>query len=205
MASFRRADLRKILGDAYTDEIGNELVSLHLGVVDPLKDDLEKYKADAEKVPGLTKEIESLKGGEDWKAKYEKEKADHDAYRAQVAKDADIAKVRAAYRSVLIEEKISEQTIDSILNATDFSGIKLTADGKIENLEQVKNDINSKWGGFKVTTTPQGARVDNPPNNNGNTAKKTMEEIYARDEHGRYKLSTEERQKALQENLQKGS
>lgn len=191
MASFRRADLRKILGEAYTDEIGNELVSLHLGVVDPLKDDLEKFKADAEKVPALTKEIESLKGGEDWKAKYEKEKADHDAYKAQVAKDADIAKVREAYRSVLIEEKISEQTIDSILNATDFSEMKLTADGKIDNLEQVKKVIDSKWGGFRVSTTPEGARVSNPPR--VGKATKTKDEIMAIEDDN-------ERQAAIAEN-----
>ena len=50
MAKFTRAEIRNILGDACTEEIENRLVALHLGVVDPLKDDLTKYKADAEKL-----------------------------------------------------------------------------------------------------------------------------------------------------------
>lgn len=45
MAKFTRTEIRAILGEACTDEIENKLVALHLGVIDPLKDDLQKYKA----------------------------------------------------------------------------------------------------------------------------------------------------------------
>ena len=44
MPKFTRSDIRKILGEACTDEIENNLIALHLGVVDPLKDDLERQK-----------------------------------------------------------------------------------------------------------------------------------------------------------------
>ena len=53
MAKFTRAEIRRIIGEACTDEIENNLVALHLGVVDPLKDDVAKYKAEAEKLPGV--------------------------------------------------------------------------------------------------------------------------------------------------------
>ena len=55
MAKFTRAEIRKIIGENCTDEIENQLVALHLGVVDPLKDDVTRYKADAEKLPGVQK------------------------------------------------------------------------------------------------------------------------------------------------------
>ena len=48
---FTRAEIRNILGDAHTDEIENALVALHIGVVDPLKDERDRYKAEAEKLP----------------------------------------------------------------------------------------------------------------------------------------------------------
>ena len=46
MAKFTRADLRRILGEAHTEDIENQIVALHLGVVDPLKDQIATYKND---------------------------------------------------------------------------------------------------------------------------------------------------------------
>ena len=71
MAKFTRAEIRKIIGESCTDEIENQLVALHLGVVDPLKDDVTRYKADAEKLPGVQKELDDLKAQGDggYKAK----------------------------------------------------------------------------------------------------------------------------------------
>ena len=173
MASFKRSDIREILGEAYTDDIATKLVTLHLSVVDPLKDDLasanrsaEKYKAEADKVPGLQKELDGFKNGEDWKAKYEKEHSAFEDYKGQVAKDAEVAKVKAAYKKLLTEEKISEKTLEAIMNATDYSKMKLKEDGTLDGIEDLKKDIDTKWGGFKVTTRQRGERVDNPPRGN---------------------------------------
>ena len=55
MAKFTRADIRRILGDAHTEDIENQLVALHLGVVDPLKDQIAQYKTEAEKLPAVQK------------------------------------------------------------------------------------------------------------------------------------------------------
>lgn len=168
--AFKRQEIREILGEAYTDEIATKLVELHRGVVDPLKDDLDaakrdatKYKAEADKVPGLQKDLDEAKKGEDWKGKYEKEKSDFDAYKNQVARDAEVAKVKAAYKKLLTEEKISEKTLDSILNATDYSKMKLKEDGSLDGIEDLKKDIDTKWGGFKVQQRQRGQQVENPP------------------------------------------
>ena len=175
--AFGRSDLREILGDAYTDEIAKKIITLHRGVVDPLRDDLdnekklsEKYKTEAEKLPGIQQELADLKK-DDYKTKYEKEHADFETYKGQVARDAEAAKVKAAYKKLLIEEKISEKTLDSILNATDYSNMKLKEDGTLDGIEDLKKTIADKWGGFKVTTRQRGQQVDNPPpgaNNGGN-------------------------------------
>ena len=64
MASFKRAEIREILGEAYTDDIAAKLVELHRGVVDPLKDELDtakrdatKYKTESEKGRGLESQV----------------------------------------------------------------------------------------------------------------------------------------------------
>lgn len=197
--AFKRAELREILGEAYTDEIATKLVELHRGVVDPLKDDLDaakrdttKYKADADKVPGMQQELEELKKGEDWKAKYEREHQALEDYKNQVARDAEAAKVQAAYKKLLIEERISEKTLDAVLNATDYSGMKLKEDGTLDGIEDLRKDIDTRWGGFRVNTRQRGERVDNPPH--AGNGRMTREEIMnIRD--------TSARQKAISENL----
>ena len=203
--AFTRAEIREILGDAHTDDIAAKLIALHRSVVDPLKDDLDtakrdatKLKSAADKLPELQKELDELRKGEDWKGKYEAEKKAHDDYRQQVAHDAEAAKIKAAYRTLLVEERISEKTIDSILNATDYSGMKLKEDGTLDGIDGLKKDIGEKWGGFQVSTRKRGENVDNPPK--PGIGKMTREEIMKIKD-------TAARQRAIQENpeaFQKG-
>lgn len=197
--AFSRSDLREVLGEAYTDEIAKKVIELHRSVVDPLKDDLDstkrdatKWKAEADKLPSVQQELDDLKKGEDWKGKYEKEHQSFEDYKGQIAKDAETAKVKAAYRKLLIDERISDRTIDAILNATDYSGMKLKEDGTLEGVDDLKNGITEKWGGFRVTTRQRGEKVDNPPST-GN-GKMTRDEILSIKD-------TSARQKAIQENL----
>lgn len=176
---FKREEIRKILGDAYTDEIGTQLVNLHRGVLDPVKDeldsakrDVERYKNDAEKLPGVQKELDNLKK-DDWKARAEKAENDLKDYKDQVARDAQAAKVKAAFKKLLIEEKISEKAIDSILNATDYSAMTLNDDGTLDKVDDLKKDINEKWGGFKVEVGRRGAGAETPPPGGDNGGKDT--------------------------------
>ena len=185
--SFKREEIREILGEAYTDDIASKLISLHRTVVDPIKDQLDdakrdatKYKAEAEKVPGLQKDLDELKKGEDWKAKYDAEKKAHDDYRAQVAQEATTAKVKAAYKKLLTEEKISEKTLEAVMNATDYSKMKLKEDGTLDGIEDLKKDIDTRWGGFKVAQRQRGERVDNPPPGGNGGSDNSIREMTAK-------------------------
>ena len=197
MAKFARADIRKIIGEACTDEMENALIALHLGVVDPLKDELNNVKADAAKIEELQKEVEKLnaekKDGEDWKAKFEKEHADFGEYKTQVEKDKAADTVKGLYRTLLKEAKVDEKRIDSILKVTDFSTIKVGKDGKLEDQDKLSEAIKNDWKDFIVTTQKTGANVDTPPDNNG--TKMTREQIMQI-------KNTAERQKAIAENFE---
>ena len=185
--SFKREEIREILGEAYTDEIATKLIGLHRTVVDPIKDQLDdakrdatKYKAEAEKVPGLQTEISELKKGEDWKSKYEKAEKDLKDYKDQVAQEATTAKVKAAYKKLLTEEKISEKTLESVMNATDYSKMKLKEDGTLDGIEDLKKDIDTRWGGFKVQQRQRGEKVDTPPAWNPGGADSSIREMTAK-------------------------
>lgn len=184
--AFTRTEIREILGEAHTDEIASKLISLHRSVIDPLKDDLDsakrdatKWKAEADKLPGVQKELDEFKK-EDWKTKYNNEHQSFEDYKGKIAKDAETAKVKAAYKKLLTEEKISEKTLDAVLNATDYSNMKLKEDGTLDGVEDLKKDIDTKWGSFKIRTRNRGENVDNPPAGTPGGADNSIREMTAK-------------------------
>ena len=188
--AFKRSFLESLgLNEAQVQAVMDE----HVSVVDAIKADRDKYKAEAEKLPELQKQLEASKGGEDFKAKYEKEHGDFEAYKKKVADDAEAAKVEAAYRKLLIEEKIGAKRLDAILRVTDLSKLKLDKDGRLENEDQLRKNIGEEWEEFRTTITEKGAKVDNPPQTgNGKMSKDEILKIQ----------DTSARQKAIAENLE---
>lgn len=176
-----------------TDEQITAVIEEHTAVTDALKTERDKFKTDASKAADLQKQLDELKGGEDFKKKYEDEHKAFEDFKKQTAQDAETAKVRAAYRKLLAEEGISEKRLDSILKVTDLSGMKLDSEGNLEGIEDLKKSINEEWKEFKTTVIEKGAVVEKPPKLG--VATKTREEILAIKD-------TAERQKAIAENLQ---
>lgn len=188
---FTREALRNILGEAHTDEIENALIALHIGVVDPIKDERDRYKAESEKLTAVQKELETLKA-DDFKTKYDQEHKDFEDYKARVAREADEQKIRTEYRKLLTDCNISEKRLDAILKVTDLSTLKLDKDGGLKDADELKKAIKNDWSEFVAQTRTQGVPVDTPPKNNSG---KTRQEILAIKD-------TAERQKAIAENHQ---
>ena len=99
---------------------------------------------------------------------------------AKVAQDAETARVKAAYKKLLTEEKISEKSLDAVLNVTDYSKMKLKEDGTLDGVEDLKKDIDTRWGGFKVQTRQRGERVDTPPAGNNGGGDNSVREMTAK-------------------------
>ena len=197
MARFTRAEIRRIIGEPCTDEMENSIIAMHIGVVDPLKDELQTAKADAAKVADLEKEIERLKtlntDADSWKAKYEKEHADFDEYKNNIDSEKQTENLKSLYKSLLKENKVDDKRIDSILKVTDFSTLKVGKDGKLENAKELSESIKNDWGDFIVKTETKGADIETPPANSGN--KLTKEQIMEIKD-------TTARQKAIAENIE---
>ena len=170
MAKFTRAEIRNILGEACTEEIENRLVALHLGVIDPLKDDLTKYKADAEKLPGVQKELDGLKAAGDggYKEKYEKEHLAFEAFKTDItAKESKAAKEKAV-RAYFESKNITGANLDLAMRGCgeEMAALELT-DGKIKDTKSLDDLVEGTYKSLVATSTTKGANPATPPANTG--------------------------------------
>ena len=177
---FTRSEIRRIVGDACTDEIENELVALHLGVVDPMKDDLDRYKTEADKVEGLEQKIKDLESGEDYKTKYEKERDDFAAYKQSVQSEKDREAKQSAIRDYFSSKGIKGDNLDIALRGAQSEINAAELDGeKIKDTKPFDDLIAGTFKGLVSTSGSKGADVPNPPANNGGKKYNSKEEIMA--------------------------
>ena len=175
-----------------TDAQIEGIIEGHEETVEGLKGQIKKAEDAAAETAALKKELEGYRNGKDWKAEYEGVKKEFDAYKADVAGKEQTAKVKAAYKALLKEEKIDDRLHDMILKGTSLEGMKLNSDGTLEGADALKEAIRKDYASFKVATRDEGAKVGTPPAGGGET--RTKAEIMAIKD-------TTERQKAIAENL----
>ena len=154
----------------------DEIISAHADTVNALKEQRDGYKADADKLPAVQKALDDLKasqsGDDPYKEKYEKKAKEFDEYKKGVeAKELKRSK-SAAYKQVLKELKASH--IDSILKAsqTELEKIELDEDGKIKDVDKLKESIKKEWADFIVEEGQQGAKTATPPASEGSKLSK---------------------------------
>lgn len=153
-------------GMGLTEEQVSAIIEEHTNVTTSLKDKLTEYKENAEKLPGVQKELDKLKAdtsASDWETKYNDEHKAFEKYKVDIAAKEKSEQIKAAYKKMLLDCKVNEKHIDSILRVTDFSKMKLTEDGNLDNAEDLKKEINANWDGFITTTDTRGADVETPP------------------------------------------
>lgn len=177
MAKFTRAEIRNILGDAYTEEIENRLVALHLGVVDPLKDDLTKYKADAEKLPSVQKQLDDLKAAGDggYKEKYEKEHSAFEAFKTDITEKESKAAKEKAVRAYFESKNITGANLDLAMRGCGEEMAALELDG--EKIKDTKSLDALVDGTYKGLVSKQTVRVDTGARFNGGGKPMTKDEI----------------------------
>lgn len=164
------------------DEQIDQIVEAHSETVSALKDQIEQYKGDAEKLPALQTELAEAKaaaeksGKDPFKVKYEALKDEFDSYKAeQIAKETRAAK-ETAYRALLKEIGVSDKRLDSVLKVSDVDGVELDDKGEIKNAKELTESIKAEWSDFIVKTDKTGADTPTPPENGG--AGMTKDEIF---------------------------
>lgn len=179
MSKFTRAEIRNILGDAHTEDIENRLIALHLGVVDPLKDQLQTYKADAEKLHSVQKELDDLKAAGDggYKEKYEAEVKAHNEYRQQVESEKETARTDADVLAICKEAGITrESSLRLVAKDFDRSKIERDKDGNISNRAKLLETVKADYADFIGMPGREGTPPTTPPTGGGSHSK-TKKEI----------------------------
>ena len=183
-----------------TDEQVDSIIEMHTDTVDGLKEQVKTYKADAEKLPGVQKELDDLKAAGDggYKEKYEKEHSDFEAFKSDItAKETKAAKEKAV-RAYFESKNITGANLDLAMRGCGTEMAALEMDGeKIKDTKSLDALLAGTYKGLISTTLTKGANPANPPANTGGA--KSREDIYKKDDKGRYVMSTAERQQALAE------
>lgn len=157
-------------GMGLTDEQVSAIIEEHTSITGALKEQIKEYKEDAEKLPGVQKELDDLKkdvADNDWKGKFDKEHEDFEKYKSDVTAKETLGKTKDAYKKLLAECKVGDKHVDSILKVTDFKDMKLKEDGTLDDADALKEKINADWSGFISTEGTKGADVQTPPGGKG--------------------------------------
>lgn len=162
---------RKLLkGMGLTDEQVDTIIEAHTDTVDGLKADVSKYKADAEKLPGVQKELDDLKTAGDggYKEKYEKEHSAFEAFKTDItAKESKAAKEKAV-RAYFESKNITGANLDLAMRGCGEEMAALELDGeKIKDTKTLDTLIDGTYKGLVSTTQTKGANPANPPANTG--------------------------------------
>ena len=161
---------RKLLkGMGLTDEQVDTIIEAHTETTDGLKNQLNQYKADAEKLPGVQKELDDLKAAGDggYKAKYEAEKSAHDAYKQQIAGEKQKAQDDKDIFSIIEEAGVVRESFQRLIhNSFDRQLLKRGADGAITNRAELVELVRTQNPDCIPTTETKGTPPANPPTGN---------------------------------------
>lgn len=188
---FTREHIRKLAKECEVElpkDFINGLIDAHIEARDAYAE--EQAKKQPETKPN------NVKDSEEYKAL----KQEFDDYKGEVEKKNARATKEQAVRAYYESKGINGKNLDIAIRGSrsEIDGVELDGD-KIKDSTALDALISGDFAGLVSKTNRTGAKTENPPANDGGV-KLTKADIYKRDEHGRYVMSTAERQKALADN-----
>ena len=186
----------------------DEIIAAHTETTDALKADRDKYKAEAEQLHDAQSELDKVKKDlekanatieqatkDDYKGKYESEKAAKEKLESDYKAKEMEAKENAAISKWALENGYSDEGAAKIVKYGGLRGkIKLSNDGRAEIGDDIKAELDNEWKGYKKPAdVVDTAKFQKPPANDGNKSTMTKAEIMDIKDSG-------ERQKAIAEN-----
>lgn len=159
----------------------DEIIANHAETIDALKDERDKYKADADKLAGVQAELDALKAagdGDTYKDRFEKIKKDFDDFKAQTAAEKELETKKAAFTEVCKDAGLSEKGVAKALKYADWEKVTLDDSGKVKDAKDHIKSLREEWAEHVVSEQTHGADTAKPPASTGGSYK-TKEEIYA--------------------------
>ncbi len=173
--------VKMLKGLGLTDEQREAILEEHANTVNEIKAERDRLKADAEKLPGVQRQLEELQAAGDggYKQKYEKEHKDFEDYKSDItAKQAKAAKEKAV-RAYFESKNITGANLDLAMRGCGEEMNALEMDGdKIKDSSSLDALISGTYKSLVSTTSTKGSNPANPPANTGGGAM-TKDQIFA--------------------------
>ena len=149
-----------------TDEQVDSIIEMHTETVDGLKDQVKTYKADAEKLPSVQKELDDLKAAGDggFKEKFEKEHSDFENFKKTIQEKETKAAKESAAKAFFESKGITGNSLEIAMRGSSAEIAALDLDGeKIKDSSALDALVNGTFKALVSTTTTKGANIPNPP------------------------------------------
>ena len=206
--AFKRADIAGLGIEADKIPI---LIDWHMETVKGLQAEIDRVKGDADELARVRAELEQAKKDlqtanatieaaqkEDYKGKYESEKAAHEKLQSDIVAKETAAKKEAALTAAAKKAKYSADAISLILDSKkDYAGrIEFDEEGNPKNVDDILAEIATDRPGLIPKAKETHHEPNNPPKNDaGGKAKLTKAEIMEIKDDA-------ERQQAIKDNLE---
>ena len=158
---------RKLLkGMGLTDEQVDTIIEAHTDTVDGLKEQVKTYKADAEKLPNVQKELDDLKAAGDggFKEKFEKEHSDFENFKKTIQEKETKAAKESAAKAFFESKGSTGNSLEIAMRGSSAEIAALDLDGeKIKDSSALDALVNGTFKALVSTTTTKGANIPNPP------------------------------------------
>lgn len=162
---------RKMLkGMGLTEDQQDTILEAHTETVNEIKAERDRLKADAEKLPGVQKQLDELKAAGDggYKEKFEKERKAFEDYKADItAKETKAAKEKAV-KAYFESKNITGANLDLAMRGcgTEMAALEMDGD-KIKDTKSLDALLTGTYKGLISTTQTKGANPPDPPANTG--------------------------------------
>lgn len=173
--------VKMLKGLGLTDEQREAILEEHANTVNEIKAERDRLKADAEKLPGVQRQLEELQAAGDggYKQKYEKEHKDFEDYKSDItAKQTKAAKEKAV-RAYFESKNITGANLDLAMRGCgeEMNALEMAGD-KIKDSSSLDALISGTYKSLVSTTSTKGSNPANPPANTGGGAM-TKDQIFA--------------------------
>lgn len=184
----------------------DEIITAHTETVDALKaqrealkDEMEGYKAQAEKAEEIQKELDGIKEAAEknqnspYKVKYEELKQEYEDYKSKIFEKETQTKKETAYRKLLKEAGIADKYIDSVVKVSvdSIKEIQFEDDGSVRDAKKISEKLSETWSDFVARTETRGVDVKTPPKNEGGSTMTKADIMKIKDANARQKAIAE--------------
>jgi DNA repair exonuclease SbcCD ATPase subunit len=155
-----------------------QIIEAHTETVNALKEKRDEYKADAEKLGEVQKELkdaqakisdleEAAKQTDPYKEKYDEIKKQFDDFKSDIDKKAVHDSKVKAFKAILKDAGVAERHFDKIVKYSGVDEYELDDKGEFAKAKEILESVKKEWSDHIETKGTDGQPTPKPPKNDG--------------------------------------